>query len=74
MLDQDIFAKLDLGVLKAKFFAVGTGAADGGDRIIYDDATGGLFYDKDGAGGAAQVQFAKLNPGTNIAADDFLVV
>ena len=54
---------------------VGTAAADAGDRIIYDAATGNLYYDSDGTGAVAQVLFATLDnmPG-NLGAADFLVI
>jgi Ca2+-binding RTX toxin-like protein len=39
-----------------------------------DGTTGALFYDADGAGGNAQVQFATLSPGLALTHLDFLVV
>jgi serralysin len=74
VLEDDIFDKTGFGALKAKFFRVGSEAADLSDRIIYDDATGALYYDQDGSGAAAEVQFARLAAGLNIAANDFLVM
>ena len=59
-LDTGIFAGLPLGALKAKFFHAGTKAADGNDHVIYDKATGKLFFDEDGKGDAHQVLFAKI--------------
>lgn len=41
-------------------FVAGTEAADRDDRVIYDQATGRLFYDADGRGGAAQVLVAEV--------------
>jgi Ca2+-binding RTX toxin-like protein len=62
LLDQDIFSSsLGLGNISAGELAFGTAAQDANDRIIYDRDTGALFYDNDGAGGNAQVQFATLN-------------
>lgn len=55
-------------------FVVGADAADANDRIIYNSATGGLFYDADGVGGAAQVQFAQLSAGLALTNQDFLIV
>ncbi|MGO4839613.1 hypothetical protein AB4144_45945, partial [Rhizobiaceae sp. 2RAB30] len=47
-LDNAIFTKLGAGAahaLNAAFFRVGTAAADANDYIIYNKATGALFYD-----------------------------
>jgi Ca2+-binding RTX toxin-like protein len=44
-------------------FRIGAAAQDADDRIIYNDVTGALFFDVDGTGGVAAVQFATLSPG-----------
>ena len=70
------------GALAATAFATGATAGDASDRIIYDATTGALYYDADGVGGAAQVQFATLvsnatlgtHPGAGLTAADFFVV
>lgn len=72
-LDRDIFSKLPVGALKASAFVIGTKAADAGDRIIYDDKTGKLFYDVDGTGRIEATQFAELKPHLELTADDFLI-
>jgi Ca2+-binding RTX toxin-like protein len=65
-LSHKIFSGFGLGQLDASVFVIGTEAQDQGDRIIYDQATGQLFYDLDGTGGATRdikpVLFAMLNP------------
>ena len=62
LLDQDIFSSsLGLGNISAGELVFGTAAQDANDRIIYDRTTGALFYDSDGVGGTAQVQFATLD-------------
>jgi Ca2+-binding RTX toxin-like protein len=38
-----------------------TTAQDAYDRIIYDTSTGALYYDHDGVGGDASIQFATLS-------------
>ena len=43
-------------------------------RIVYNSATGALFYDKDGAGSASDVKIATLSPGLLFTADNFLIV
>ena len=52
----------------------GAAAADASDRIIYNSATGALYFDVDGVGGAAQVQFATLTAGLALTAADFTVI
>jgi len=54
-------------------FVLGTTAVGNNAQIIYNQTTGQLFYDADGAtaGGVAAVQFAQLNPGTGLGFNDF---
>ena len=51
-----------------------TEGLDGNDRIIYNTTTGALYYDPDGDGAAAAVQFATLGTGLALTAADFFVV
>ena len=70
-----IFAALStLGVLASTSFAIGSVATDSDDAIVYNTATGGLFYDADGSGAGAAVQFAILGTGLNLTSDDFVVI
>lgn len=64
---------LTAGELSADSFAMGTAAQDASDRIIYDAATGDLFFDADGAGGADAIKIATLSAGLDLGADDFLI-
>ncbi len=74
-LDDAIFTQIGaLGGLNPNAFVVGTAAADLSDRIIYNNATGQLFYDADGTGGTAAVQFATLLGNPAISASDFQVI
>ncbi|WP_333717197.1 calcium-binding protein [Sphingobium yanoikuyae] len=68
------FAALAPGALSEGSFASGGMASDADDRILYDGATGGLFYDADGSGVGEAVQFATLSPGLTLANTDFWVV
>jgi Ca2+-binding RTX toxin-like protein len=55
-------------------FRAGTSAQDADDRIIFNSATGQLFYDADGNGGGAQQLIATLPAGRSVAASDFWVI
>jgi Ca2+-binding RTX toxin-like protein len=73
-LENAIFATLAPGVLPAGAFRIGAAAGDAGDRIIYNSATGALFYDADGTGATAAIRFATLDPGLALTNADFIVV
>jgi Ca2+-binding RTX toxin-like protein len=62
------------GVLAANAFWTGTAAHLATDWIIYDSATGKLYYDADGTGATAQVQFASIGTGLALTNADFLVI
>jgi Ca2+-binding RTX toxin-like protein len=66
LLDHTIFNTLAGsvgGTITSQEFRIGGAAQDADDRIIYNDATGALFFDPDGNGGTVAVQFATLSPG-----------
>jgi Ca2+-binding RTX toxin-like protein len=74
-LDKDIFtAFTTTGGLSASAFQTGAAAADATDRIIYNMLTGDLFYDSDGTGGTAQVQFAHVNGTPALTNANFQIV
>lgn len=65
----------DLGTsLSASEFVLGTSAVGTNAQIIYDQATGRLFYDNDGTGAGEAQLFAQLTPGTELALSDFTIV
>jgi serralysin len=73
-LDNAIFTEVGItGILATAAFYRGAEAHDSNDRIIYNRSTGALYYDPDGDGAAAQVQFARLNPRLGLKNDDFFV-
>lgn len=80
VLDRTDFKKLGFSkvgqsyLLKESAFHTGPSAHDGSDRIIYNDQTGALYYDADGTGGSAAIQFAKLKPGLALTHKDFFVI
>ncbi|HEY5712949.1 MAG TPA: pre-peptidase C-terminal domain-containing protein [Allosphingosinicella sp.] len=74
-LDDAVFVGIGgLGALNANAFVNGTTAQDADDRILYDAATGNLFFDADGNGAGAAVLFATLQGHPPIAASDFMVI
>ena len=60
--------------LSAAEFRIGTKAKDKDDHIIYDKKHGGLYYDSDGKGGHAAIQFAVLDNHSHLSASDFLII
>jgi Ca2+-binding RTX toxin-like protein len=75
-LDDDIFSSglLAGNSVAGSQFVIGAAALDAGDRIIYNDVTGAVYYDSDGTGAAAAIQFAELDPGLALTNFDFLVI
>ena len=74
LLLRDIFrGSGPLGELQASRFALNA-PGDADDRIIYDEATGALIYDRDGTGIIEGLVFAQLTPGTDMSAADFFLV
>jgi Ca2+-binding RTX toxin-like protein len=61
------------GVLAASSFALGTKATSTAAQIVYDKASGKLYYDTDGTGSAAAIQFASVTAGTQLTHADFLL-
>ena len=53
---------------------IGSAAADADDRIVYNQATGQLFYDADGSGAGAAVHFATLTARRPSPRADFTVI
>jgi len=77
-LQNSVFKALKVpGTLDAAAFSVTSSswiAHDRDDRIVYQEKTGTLFYDRDGTGGGAPVAFARLDPHLALKASDFFVV
>ena len=73
-LDDGVFTAIGpAGTLDADAFVEGSAAADAEDRIIYDPATGNLYYDSDGTGPTVQLLFAVVAPGTALGNGEFVV-
>jgi Ca2+-binding RTX toxin-like protein len=78
VLDDAVFKALGSRLSPGAFYskAGATKAHDADDRIIYDRASGRLFYDDDGnrSGGHAPVHFATLGSKLTLDVDDFVIV
>jgi len=73
-LNAAIFTALDVGQLSADALCIGSAAADANDRIIYDPATGALYYDADGNGPGAAILFGVMGTGIALTAQDIFVL
>ena len=73
-LDNAVFTALTTRKFSWGAFYSGPEAHDPTDRIIYDPETGALWYNSDGTGPAAPVQFAELGSGLAVTARDFYIV
>lgn len=73
-LARSAFGGLAAGTLAASAFVIGAAAADASDRIIYDSTTGGLFFDPDGTGAQAKLQFATLSKSLAMTNSEFVVI
>lgn len=73
-LENAVFTRLTAGKLSSAAFWTGSKPHDSTDRVLYDSANGGLFYDTDGTGTAASVQIAQLSKGLKMMAGDFQVI
>jgi Ca2+-binding RTX toxin-like protein len=75
-LENSVFTALGAatGTLAAAKFFIGANAHDGDDRIIYDSATGRLYYDDDGNGAHAKVLIATLTAQPSLTISDLLVI
>jgi Ca2+-binding RTX toxin-like protein len=76
MFDDEVFTSLTAGpggALDPFELTFGTKATTADHHLIYNQATGGLFYDADGVGGAAAVQIATLSTKPMLDAGDFMV-
>ena len=76
LLDNRIFTEVGSdGALAIGAFAISQGGVshDADDRIIYDNHSGALYYDADGSGDIAAIQFAQLDRSLHLSVDDFII-
>lgn len=72
-LSSEIFSGLG-STFEAVELQLGVSATGSNAVVLYDSATGSLYYDADGAGSGAAVQFALITPGTELSAADFTII
>jgi len=76
-LENAVFAKFTTtGALAAGSFVSGAGAValDSNDYLIYDSSDGSLYYDADGNGAGARVEFVSLTGNPALTAADFVII
>ncbi len=74
LLNGDLLVDRKGRLAQEAFVANASGSAkDASDRVIYETDTGKLYFDRDGAGGAAKVQFALVDAGLNLTYADFIL-
>jgi Ca2+-binding RTX toxin-like protein len=73
-LENTFFTKLAAGALNPANFKVGAAAGDANDYIVYNQATGALYYDVNGNGGGGAIHFATLSNKVALTASDFQVI
>jgi len=72
-LSAKVFSALN-GAVTADNLVMGSAAHDANDHLIFDQATGHLYYDADGTGGKEQVLLATLTGVTELHTTDFSLV
>ncbi|MGO4574138.1 hypothetical protein [Microvirga sp. 2TAF3] len=79
-LDNAVFKKLGKGTiskhgkLNKAFFTIGDKAKDKNDYLFYDNKKGVLYYDADGSGAKAAIEFAIVKKALKMTAADFFVI
>ncbi|MEO7221587.1 MAG: calcium-binding protein, partial [Devosia sp.] len=74
VLSHTVFKALAAGTIADEDAAYSTDGDAASAHLVYDSATGDLFYDRDGAGSAGDVKIATLTAGLTFTADNFLIV
>lgn len=74
-LSKTVFAQAStFGNFAPSSFYIGSQAHNASDRIIYDKSTGKLWYDADGTGRIAPVEFAMVSSGLKLTSENFEIV
>lgn len=73
-LTSSVFGTLATGGLSAQSLVNGTSALDANDYVLFDGATGSLWYDADGSGQGAAVKLATLSGVSSLTASSIYIV
>jgi len=74
-LENAVFAKLGAaGALNAAFLRIGAEAADANDYIVYNSASGALYYDNNGNAAGGSSLIAMIGANKALTSADFLVI
>jgi Ca2+-binding RTX toxin-like protein len=75
LLDDAVFTGFAgaLGTIAANRFVIGSNATTADHRIVYEQATGRVFYDADGSGAVAKILFAEVTAGLALTRADFVL-
>jgi glycerophosphoryl diester phosphodiesterase len=73
-LDASVFAALAEGQLAAEAFGAGKVATSAAQHLLFDQASGLIAYDADGAGGDAAIRIGSVRAGLALTEADFWVV
>ncbi|MCR9148009.1 MAG: sodium:calcium exchanger, partial [Rhodobacteraceae bacterium] len=65
-----VFGGMAAGALDAGQFVAGTAAQDANDRFLFDQGSGRLWFDADGAGAGDQVLIATFEQNATVTAGD----
>ena len=74
LLSRNVFAGAGYDALVGTAFTLGAVATTAEHRIVYNQSTGELFYDADGAGGMAAVKFAIIANHLQLSAASFQIL
>ncbi len=70
LMKGSVFGGMAAGGLAADAFATGTAAQDANDRFLFDQGSGRLWFDADGAGAGDQVLIATFEQNAIVTAGD----
>jgi Ca2+-binding RTX toxin-like protein len=74
VLSRSVFAAAGYDALAGAAFTLGAAATTAAHRIVYNQSTGDLSYDADGAGGVAAIKFAVIANHAQLSAASFQIL